>query len=118
MSGHFHLRGETLRNIDYRRVLWTTKYHQLVLMCLLPGEDIPSETHENTSQFIRIEQGKALIYVDGTPVEFASGDAADISPGSIHRVVNSDLKESLLLYTVYSPPEHQEGLVLTRQPLN
>jgi mannose-6-phosphate isomerase-like protein (cupin superfamily) len=82
---------------------------QLVLMSLKPDEDIPEETHANTTQFIRVEEGTASVIVNDRKNKLLPGDSIIIPPGTKHYVKNiseSDLK----LYTIYSPPEHKEGL--------
>ncbi len=94
----------TLQNTDYRRVLYTSKHTQLVVMNLKPGEEVGEEVH-HLDQFIRIEQGKAKIIINATEY-LAEDDYAIIIPeGCRHNVINignNDLK----LYSLYSPPEH------------
>lgn len=111
MKGYLiNIEKETLENSDYRRVLYTAKNSQLVLMSLRPGEEIGEELHE-LDQFIRFEQGHAKIILNKTDEHDASANDALIVPaGTWHNVVNIgdvDLK----LYTVYSPPAHKDGLV-------
>ena len=100
----------TEENTDFRRVLYTGKNLQLVLMALQPGEEIGEEVHEDRDQFFRIEEGQGHIVIDGqrTPVE---EDVAVIVPaGARHNLINTG-DEPLLLYTLYGPPEHRDGLV-------
>ncbi len=100
----------TEENTDFRRVLYTGKKMQLVLMALQPGEEIGEEVHEDRDQFFRIEEGEGEVVIDGkrTPVE---EDHAIIVPaGARHNLINSG-DEPLLLYTLYTPPEHRDGLV-------
>jgi len=100
----------TEENTDFRRVLYTGKTMQLVLMALQPGEEIGEEVHEDRDQFFRIEEGEGEVVIDGkrTPVE---EDYAIIVPaGARHNLINSG-DEPLLLYTLYAPPEHRDGLV-------
>ena len=100
----------TEQNTDFRRVLYTGKKMQLVLMALQPGEEIGEEVHEDRDQFFRIEEGEGEVVMDGkrTPVE---EDHAIIVPaGARHNLINSG-DEPLLLYTLYTPPEHRDGLV-------
>jgi mannose-6-phosphate isomerase-like protein (cupin superfamily) len=100
----------TEENTDFRRVLYTGKKMQLVLMALQPGEEIGTEVHEDRDQFFRIEEGEGEIVIDGkrTPVE---EDHAIIVPaGARHNLINNGDKP-LLLYTLYAPPEHRDGLV-------
>ena len=100
----------TEQNTDFRRVLYTGKKMQLVLMALQPGEEIGEEVHKDRDQFFRIEEGEGEVVIDGkrTPVE---EDHAIIVPaGARHNLINSGDKP-LLLYTLYAPPEHRDGLV-------
>ena len=100
----------TLANEDFRRVLYTGKFLQLVLMTLQPGEEIGSEVHEDHDQFFRIEEGKGEVHIDGqvTPIE---DDFAVIVPaGALHNVINTG-GTPLRLYTLYGPPEHKHGTV-------
>ena len=99
----------TLENKDYRRVLYTAKNSQLVLMNLQPGEEIGEETH-TLDQFIRIEQGQAKVILDGKETEVQDDFAIVIPAGTKHNVINSGDNE-LKLYSIYSPPEHKDGTV-------
>jgi|SRR3989344_5082407 len=103
----------TLENSDYRRVLYTSHYTQLVLMSLKPGEEIGNEIH-GLDQFIRVEQGHGKVILNNGETEYDVQDdwAVIIPAGTYHVVVNVGDKE-LKLYTLYSPPEHQKD---TRQP--
>lgn len=104
-----HLEEETLGNTDYRRVLYTAEGTQLVLMSIPPGVEIGEETHR-LDQFIRIDQGEASVILNGEKHVLADGDAVIIPRGVTHNVINSG-KEELKLYTLYSPPEHKDGVV-------
>jgi len=104
-----NIEEETFKNTDYRRVLYTTKNSQLVLMNLQPGEEIGMEVH-HLDQFIRIEQGTAKAILDGVEHEVSADFAIVIPAGMKHNFVNMGENE-LKLYTVYSPPEHKDGLV-------
>lgn len=103
----------TLKNSDYRRVLYTSNYTQLVLMSLKPGEEIGNEIH-GLDQFIRIEEGRGKVVLNNGETEYDVEDdwAVIIPAGTYHTVINVGDKE-LKLYTLYSPPEHQKD---TRQP--
>ncbi len=104
-----NIEKETLENTDYRRVLYTSNYSQLVLMCVKPKEEIGEEVH-GLDQFIRIEQGEAEVILNGEKHSLKADDAVVIPAGTLHNVVNVgniDLK----LYTIYSPPEHKDGTV-------
>lgn len=100
----------TEENTDFRRVLYTGKNMQLVLMSIKPGEEIGEEVHEDRDQFFRVEEGEGEVLIDGvrTPVE--SDDAIIVPAGARHNVVNTG-KQPLQLYTLYAPPEHKDGTV-------
>ncbi len=100
----------TLKNTDFRHVLYTGKHSQLVLMCLRPGEEIGMEVHEHIDQFFRFESGEGEVYIDGVKHKVKDGDCAIVPSGAQHNVVNTGKKE-LKLYTIYSPPEHIDKTV-------
>lgn len=112
MNGYVtDIERDTLENEDYRRVLYTGKYMQLVLMTLQPGEDIGLETHEGHDQFIRIEAGTGYAQLDNERRDLKDGSIVVIPSGAEHNVVNTSDSEPLRLYTLYSPPEHEDGTV-------
>ena len=97
-------------NVDYRRVLYTGAFLQLVVMSLAPGEQIGMEVHPDTDQFFHIEDGEGLVEIDGvrTPIK---GDDAVLAPaGARHNIVNTG-NEPLKLYTLYGPSHHRDGVV-------
>jgi len=100
----------TLENEDFRRVLYTGKYLQLVLMTLRPGEEIGLEVHEDHDQFFRIEEGEGEVWIDGVRSPLADDDAVIVPAGARHNVVNTG-REPLRLYTLYGPPEHRDRVV-------
>jgi len=102
---------ETKKNSDFRRVLYTGKYSQLVLMNLKPMEEIGMETHPNIDQFFRFEEGKGKVVINGVEHKIKDGDAVIVPAGAKHNVVNTSKKLELKLYTIYSPPEHQDKIV-------
>ena len=104
-----NIEKETLENTDYRRVLYTAKNSQLVLMCIKPGEEIGVEVHE-LDQFIRLEQGSATVVLNGESREVPADSAIIIPAGVEHNVVNTGT-EALKLYSVYAPPEHKDQTV-------
>lgn len=105
----------TLENNDFRHVLYTGKHAQLVLMSLLPGEEIGSEVHPDHDQFLRFEAGKGIVAVDDTLYDVQDGDAVMVPAGARHNVTNTSEAEDLKLYTLYGPAHHKDGLVhLTR----
>ena len=106
-----NLERETEKNTDFRRVLYTGKHSQLVLMCIKPGEEIGEETHDDIDQFFRFEGGKGKVVIDGKEHLVKNGDGVIVPAGARHNVINTSKKADLRLYTIYSPPEHQDGTV-------
>ena len=106
-----NIEKDTLSNSDFRRVLYTGKHSQLVLMNLRPSEEIGEEVHETIDQFIRFEKGEGIVSIDGIKRNVADGDAVVIPAGARHNVINTSKTAELKLYTIYSPPEHQDGTV-------
>jgi mannose-6-phosphate isomerase-like protein (cupin superfamily) len=100
----------TEENTDFRRVLYTGKNMQLVLMSLKPGDEIGAEVHEDRDQFFRVEQGKGEVMIDGKRTPVKADDAIIVPAGAEHNVVNTGT-EPLQLYTLYAPPEHKDGTV-------
>lgn len=98
-------------NRYFRKVLFTSDREQLVVMSLLPKEDIGMETHPSTDQFIRVEEGTGDAILDGKRHKLASGSALVIPAGTKHNIVNTSSGSSLKLYTVYSPPHHKDGKI-------
>lgn len=102
----------TLKNKNFRKVLFTGKYAQLVLMCLQPGEEIGNEIHKKVDQFFRIEEGDARFVFDGKETHTVhANDAVVVPAGTFHNVINISKTNPLKLYTVYSPPNHPEGTI-------
>ena len=100
----------TENNDDFRRVPYTGKHIQVVLMALAPGEDIGDEVHENGDQFFRVEKGKGEVSIDGKLSKIKSDDAIVVPAGARHNVINTGDKP-LRLYTIYGPPKHRDNLV-------
>ena len=100
----------TRNNKDFRHVLFTGKHLQLVVMSVRKKDEIGEEVHEGHDQFIRIERGKGVVMIDGEKHKLRKGDGIVIPAGARHNVINTG-KKSLKLYTLYSPPEHEAGLV-------
>ncbi|AFK63158.1 hypothetical protein TKWG_15915 [Advenella kashmirensis WT001] len=100
----------TVNNDLYRKVLYTGKNLQLVLMTLQPGEEIGEEVHEGHDQFFRIEEGKGKVVIDGQTHAIEDDDAVIVPAGARHNVINSG-DQPLRLYTIYGPPEHRDGVV-------
>jgi mannose-6-phosphate isomerase-like protein (cupin superfamily) len=106
-----NIEQDTLDNTDYRRVLYTGRHTQLVLMTIAPGEAIGEERHAGHDQFIRVESGEGVATLDGQTHPLSDGVAVVIPSGALHNVVNTSRSEPLRLYTLYSPPEHPERTV-------
>jgi mannose-6-phosphate isomerase-like protein (cupin superfamily) len=102
----------TEKNDYFRQVLFTGQFAQLVVMSLKPGEEIGNEIHHTVDQFFRIEEGEAKFLFNGTEEHVVhDGDAVVVPAGTFHNVINNSTKESLKLYTLYSPPNHPDGTV-------
>jgi mannose-6-phosphate isomerase-like protein (cupin superfamily) len=100
----------TLGNADFRRVIYTGKEMQLVLMTIPPGGEIGEEVHEDRDQFFRVEGGQGDVLIDGKWTKVESDWAIIVPSGARHNVRNRG-KEPLKLYTIYAPPEHRDGTV-------
>jgi mannose-6-phosphate isomerase-like protein (cupin superfamily) len=100
----------TEANKDFRRVVYTGKYLQLVLMALKPGEEIGEEVHADHDQFLRVEKGKGEVWIDGERTKIKGDHAIIVPAGARHNVINTGDKP-LKLYTLYGPPEHRDGVV-------
>ena len=112
MKGYaINLEKETRENNDFRRVLYTGRYSQLVLMNLKPMEEIGVETHEDVDQFFRFEEGEGIVTIDGKEHLARDGFGVVVPAGAKHNVANTSKNSDLKLYTIYSPPEHQDGIV-------
>lgn len=102
---------ETLENGNFRKVLYTSKHSQLVLMSLKPGEEIGMEVHPDNDQFFRFEKGQGKCIIDGNEYELKDGVAAVVPAGAEHNVINTSDAGELKLYTIYSPAHHKDGIV-------
>jgi len=105
-----NIEKESLENSNFRKVLFTAKYSQLVVMHLNPSEDIGEETH-TLDQFIRVETGEGVIIMDGVETSISDGSAIVIPAGTKHNIKNTSETEPMKLYTIYSPPEHRDGTI-------
>ncbi len=101
----------TLENNNFRQVLYTGKYSQLVLMSLNPGEEIGTEIHKENDQFFRFEAGEGKVFIDGKQYVVGDGDSVVVPMGAEHNVVNTSQNKALKLYTIYSPSHHKDGVV-------
>jgi mannose-6-phosphate isomerase-like protein (cupin superfamily) len=106
-----NIEKSTVENSNFRKVLYTAKHSQLVLMSLKPKEEIGMEVHSENDQFFRIEKGRGKCIIDGNEYELADGTAIIVPSGAQHNVINTSESEDLKLYTIYSPPHHQDGVV-------
>lgn len=111
-----NIEDKTLKNKAYRKVLYTTEQSQLVIMSIPYNDDIDFEIHRKTTQFIRIERGECDVYINNKKYKLKDGDVAIIPAGCRHYVKNTG-NEDLKLYTIYSPPEHEEDLIQMTHPL-
>jgi mannose-6-phosphate isomerase-like protein (cupin superfamily) len=110
MKGYIsNIEKETLENENYRKVLYTAKNSQLVLMSIQPGDEIGEEVH-SLDQFIRFEAGKAKVIIDAVEHDIEADWAVVIPAGSTHNVINTG-DEALKLYSIYSPAEHKDGTI-------
>ena len=101
-----------LKNSYFRRVLFTARHTQLVVMCLQPGEEIRAEVHDGVDQFFRIESGAARFVFDEKQERVVqAGDGIVVPAGTRHNVINASRMAPLKLYTLYSPPNHPDGTV-------
>lgn len=111
MKGYIiNIEMATKENTDFRRVLYTAKHSQLVVMSLAPEEEIGKETH-TLDQFIRLEEGEGLAILNGVEHAIKADDSIVIPAGTEHNIVNTSADKAMKLYTIYSPPEHEDGTV-------
>jgi mannose-6-phosphate isomerase-like protein (cupin superfamily) len=101
----------TLENTNFRQVLYTAEHCQLVLMSLLPGEEIGLETHTGGDQFFRFEKGQGKVVMSGAEYAVSDGDSVIIPSGTEHNVMNTSTTDDLKLYTIYAPAHHKDGVV-------
>ncbi|OGM97466.1 MAG: cupin [Candidatus Yanofskybacteria bacterium RIFCSPHIGHO2_01_FULL_41_21] len=113
MKGYIiNIEEESIKNENFRRVLYTAKNSQLVVMSLNPNEDIGEEIHQ-LDQFIRVEAGQGKAILDGVEHDVKDGFAVVVPAGAKHNIINTSSDTPLKLYTVYSPPNHRDGVVHT-----
>ena len=110
MNGyHENIETLTADNGDFRRVLYTGKHLQLVLMTLQPGDEIGAEVHTDRDQFFRFEQGEGVVDIDGVENRVEDGSGVIVPAGARHNVRNTG-SAPLKLYSIYGPPEHLDGI--------
>ena len=106
-----NIEKETLENNNFRKVLYTGKHSQLVLMSLKPLENIGMEVHNDNDQFFRFEKGQGKCIIDGNEYVLEDGVAVVVPAGAEHNIINTSETEDLKLYTIYSPAHHKDGIV-------
>jgi len=106
-----NIEKDTLENENFRKVLYTGKHSQLVLMTLKPSEEIGMEIHSDNDQFFRFEKGEGKAIIDGNEYVVSDGSAIVVPAGAEHNIVNTSASESLKLYTIYSPAHHKDGIM-------
>ena len=100
----------TVDNDNFRKVLYTGRNIQLVLMTIQPGDEIGAEIHRDRDQFFRFEAGTGEVWIDGVAVRVGANDGVVVPAGAEHNVINTGW-EPLRLYTIYGPPEHVDGTI-------
>ncbi|MGO3702000.1 MAG: cupin domain-containing protein [Candidatus Saccharimonadales bacterium] len=108
---HGDIETLTTENKNFRKVLYTAQHCQLVLMSLLPNEEIGSEVHEENDQFFRFEAGEGKVVIDDNEYEVRDGSAIIVPAGAEHNVINTSAEVELKLYTIYTPAHHKDGIV-------
>lgn len=112
MKGYVaNIEKDTLENSNFRKVLYTSKHSQLVLMSLKPKEDIGMEIHNDNDQFFRFESGHGKCIIDGNEYEVSDGFAVVVPAGAEHNIINTSDTEELKMYTIYSPAHHKDGII-------
>jgi mannose-6-phosphate isomerase-like protein (cupin superfamily) len=103
------IEGLASKNADFRQVLYTARHCQLVVMALKPKEEIGAEVH-TLDQFFRVEEGAGEAVLDGARTAIRAGFAVLVPAGTNHNIINTG-SVPLKLYTLYSPPNHRDGVV-------
>ncbi|MFA5359520.1 MAG: cupin domain-containing protein [Patescibacteria group bacterium] len=106
-----NIEKDTLENNNFRKVLYTGKHSQLVLMSLKPKEEIGMEVHEENDQFFRFEKGQGKCIIDGNEYDLKDGSVIVVPAGAEHNIINVSETDDLKLYTIYSPAHHKDGVV-------
>jgi len=105
-----NIEERALANGYFREVLYTDERVQLVVMSLLPGEEIGDEVHD-LDQFLRVERGEGKAVLDGVEHSIKDGSAIVVPKGTRHNLINTSSTESMKLYTLYAPPNHKDGTI-------
>lgn len=98
-----------LENDNFRHVLYTAAHSQLVLMSLLPNQEIGEEIHD-VDQFFRVEKGTGLAILDGVSHDIADGSSIVVPTGTKHNIINNGSVD-MKLYTLYMPAHHRDGVI-------
>ena len=106
-----NIEKDTLENSNFRKVLYTGKHSQLVLMSLKPNEEIGMEVHSDNDQFFRFEKGEGKCIIDGNEYALSDGSVIVVPAGAEHNIINVSDSDDLKLYTIYSPAHHKDGIV-------
>lgn len=106
-----NIEKDAIENTNFRKVLYTGKHCQLVLMSLKPNEEIGMEIHSDNDQFFRVEKGEGKCIIDGNEYILGDGSVIVVPSGAEHNVINTSNTEDLKLYTIYSPAHHKDGIV-------
>ncbi len=106
-----NIEKDTLANNNFRKVIYTAKHCQLVLMSLKPLEEIGMEVHQDNDQFFRFEKGVGKVIIDGNEYDIKDGSAIIVPSGAQHNVINVSKTDDLKMYTIYSPAHHKDGTI-------
>lgn len=111
MAGYVvNIEEKTMQNEYFREVLFTDPKSQLVIMSLLPNEDIGVEVHD-VDQFLRVEKGEGKAILNGEEHTIGDGFAIVVPAGTEHNIINTSASEKLKLYTIYSPAHHKDKTI-------
>jgi len=108
-----NIERDTLENNNFRKVLYSGKHLQLVLMSIEAGGEIGEEIHHDNDQFFRFESGTGKCIIDGNEYHLKDGDVIVIPAGAKHNIINTNDTAELKMYTIYAPPHHKDGIVRT-----
>jgi len=106
-----NLENASLENNNFRQVLYTAQYSQLVLMSLEPKEEIGTEVHEDNDQFFYFVKGQGTCIINCNKYDVSEGSAVVVPAGAYHNVINTMKNKPLKFFTIYSPPQHKDGIV-------
>lgn len=106
-----NIEKDTVENMNFRKVLYTSKHSQLVLMSIPPKGEIGMEVHPDNDQFFRFEKGTGKCLIDGNEYAVGDGVAVVVPAGAEHNIINTSEADDLKLYTIYSPAHHKDGIV-------